>query len=246
MEQWKEEVNNKMNKLLDLMTNKGKTMQPQNVEEELDPAYPLGFTSLHGQTSTQPPVATKNTPPNSASFIPTAPTLGVPAVVIPPIMMIDVGANRITTECRCDVLEEWLRAIEGSNSFGLVDPTNLYLGWKVTLPSKFKMPDFEKYDGTGCPHDHLLTYCQAMTAYSDDENLMMHCFQSSLTGSAICWYIQQDKARVHTWKDLAHAFVTHYRHVMEMAPDCMTLQEMEKKPTETFREYAYRWRDMAI
>ncbi|XP_057982342.1 uncharacterized protein LOC131167557 [Malania oleifera] len=235
-----------MKKLLDLMMNKGKTVQPLNVEEESNPTYPPGFTPLYGQTSTQPPVAAENPPPNNVSFIPTAPTLGVPAVGTPPIMMIDVGANRITTERRCDVLEEWLRGIEGSNSFGLIDPIDLYLVPNVTLPPKFKMPNFEKYDETRCPHAHLLMYCQAMAAYSDDEKLMMHYFQSSLTRSTIHWYIQQDKAQVRIWKDLAHTFVTHYCHMTEMAPNQMTLQEMEKKPTEMFREYAYKWRDMAI
>ncbi|XP_057972615.1 uncharacterized protein LOC131160751 [Malania oleifera] len=246
MEQWQEELNSKMNKLLDLMMDKGKTVPPQNVKEESDLAYPPGFTPLHGQTSTQPPMAAENPPLNNALFIPTAPTLRVLAVGMPLIMMIDIGVDRIKTEHRCDILEERLRAIEGSNSFGTIDPTNPYLVPKVTLPPKFKMPDFEKYDGTRCPRAHLRLYCQAMTAYSNDEKLMMHCFQISLTGFAIRLYIQQNKAWVRTWKDLANAFITHYCHVTEMAPSCMMLQEMEKKPIETFREYAYKWRDMTI
>ncbi|XP_057952982.1 uncharacterized protein LOC131147238 [Malania oleifera] len=183
MEQWQEELNSKRNKLLDLMMNKGKTMPPQNVEEDSDPTYPPVFTPLHGQTSTQPSMATEN--PNSASFIHTAPTLGVPAVGIPHMMMTDVGADEITTEHRYDVLEEWLRAIEGSNSFGTIDLTDLCLVPMVTLPPKFKKPDFEKYDGTRCPCAHLLMYCQAMATYLDDEKLMMHYFSSNLTGFAI-------------------------------------------------------------
>ena len=31
----------------------------------------------------------------------------------------------------------------------------------------------------------------------------------------------------------------------DSAPDRMSLQNMKKKPHETFREYAYRWRDLA-
>ena len=31
----------------------------------------------------------------------------------------------------------------------------------------------------------------------------------------------------------------------DIAPDRMSLQNMEKKATETFREYAYKWRDLA-
>ena len=31
----------------------------------------------------------------------------------------------------------------------------------------------------------------------------------------------------------------------DSTPDRMSLQNMEKKPNETFREYAHRWRDLA-
>ncbi|XP_057975253.1 uncharacterized protein LOC131162665 [Malania oleifera] len=209
IEQWQEELISKMNKLLDLMMDKGKTVPPQNVEEESNPTYPRGFTPLHGQTSTQPPIVAENPPPKSASFIPTAPTLGVPAVGIPPTMMTDVGADRIATKRRYEVLKEWLRATEGSNSFDTVDLIDLYLVLKVTLPLKFKMPDFEKYNGTRCPHAHLLIYCQAMAAYSDNEKLI-------------------DALLPEPFDRIYHPM------------------EMEKKPTETFKEYAYRWRNMAI
>ncbi|XP_057975380.1 uncharacterized protein LOC131162796 [Malania oleifera] len=85
-----------------------------------------------------------------------------------------------------------------------------------------------------------------MVAHSDDEKLMMHYFQDSLTRAIIRWYIQQDRARICTWKDLENAFIAQYRHVTEKAPNHMTLHSMEMKPNETFKEYAYRWRDMAI
>ena len=33
--------------------------------------------------------------------------------------------------------------------------------------------------------------------------------------------------------------------MIESAPDKISLQNMEKKTTETFREYAHKWRDLA-
>ncbi|KAK5773303.1 hypothetical protein PVK06_049609 [Gossypium arboreum] len=45
--------------------------------------------------------------------------------------------------------------------------------------------------------------------------------------------------------DLASAFCEQYKHVSDMVPDRMTLQMMEKKPSETFRQYAQRWRDVS-
>ncbi|WRX21806.1 Retrotransposon gag domain - like 10 [Theobroma cacao] len=115
----------------------------------------------------------------------------------------------------------------------------------VVIPPKFKVPDFEKYDGTKCPVTHITMYCRRMAAYAHDDKLLIHCFQDSLTGAAAKWYVQLDRNRIHMWKDLARVFVAQYKHVTDMAPDCLFLQNMEKKPTESFKEYAQRWRNVA-
>ena len=46
-------------------------------------------------------------------------------------------------------------------------------------------------------------------------------------------------------KDLADAFLLQYKYDIDMAPNRMQLQNMEKKALETSREYAQRWRDVA-
>ncbi|EOY03683.1 Gag-pro-like protein [Theobroma cacao] len=66
-----------------------------------------------------------------------------------------------------------------------------------------------------------------------------------LTGAIAKWYVQLDRNRIHTWKDLARAFVAKYKHVLDMARDRFSLQNMEKRDTESFKEYAQRWRDVA-
>ncbi|KAA3454324.1 Retrovirus-related Pol polyprotein from transposon 17.6 [Gossypium australe] len=54
------------------------------------------------------------------------------------------------------------------------------------------------------------------------------------------------RAQIKTWKDLAQAFMKQYGHVANIAPDRITLQIMEKKPSESFRQYAQRWREVAM
>ena len=44
---------------------------------------------------------------------------------------------------------------------------------------------------------------------------------------------------------MANAFLAQYKHMVDKAPDRMILLNMEKKATESFREYAQRWRDLA-
>lgn len=47
----------------------------------------------------------------------------------------------------------------------------------MKLPHKFKTPDLDKYDGTGCPFTHLKVYCGEMCLYGDNERLLIQQFQ---------------------------------------------------------------------
>ncbi|KAA3480904.1 hypothetical protein EPI10_021311 [Gossypium australe] len=85
-----------------------------------------------------------------------------------------------------------------------------------------------------------------MTGYVNNDQLLIHYFQDSLIGSAAKWYNQLSRAKIHSWKDLAQAFMKQYSHVTDMTPDRITLQNMEKKQSESFRQYAERWRDVVM
>ncbi|XP_057975951.1 uncharacterized protein LOC131163372 [Malania oleifera] len=217
--------------------------QGQDHEANIDPIHPPTFTPINGQLSGPPLVILEGPPSSAATFIPAA---LIPKIGMPPTMMAVVGTGKITTKYHYDELEEWLKAIKGTHVSNSINPTDMYLVPKVVLPPKFKVPKFEKFDGTQCPHTHLRLYFQTMVAYFDDEKLTIHYFWSNLMGMAVRWYIHLDRLWIYTWGDLATAFVAQYQHVMEMALDWMTLLEMEKKPVETFREYTYQWRDMAV
>ena len=64
---------------------------------------------------------------------------------------------------KLELLEERLKAVEGSNVYGLVDARTMSLVPDLVLPPKFKVPTFDKYDGTKCPLAHLYMYCRKMT-----------------------------------------------------------------------------------
>lgn len=149
-----------------------------------------------------------------------------------------------------DLLEERLRAVEGMDIFGNIDarirPYHVRLVPDLVIPPKWKVPELQKYDGTKCPAAHLTMFCRKMTGHTHNDKLLIHCFQySKKKGSAAKWYNQLDRSRIHTWRDLGKAFLTQYKDMTDMAPDRLSLQKMEKKSTESFKEYAQRWRDLA-
>ena len=54
-----------------------------------------------------------------------------------------------------DLLEERSKAIKNKNAFKGLNPNDLNLVSDLVIPPHFKMPRFEKYDGTSCPEMHL-------------------------------------------------------------------------------------------
>ena len=56
---------------------------------------------------------------------------------------------------KLELIEERLKAMEGSDVYGLVDAYKVSLVPDLVLSPKFKVPRFEKYDGTKCPSAHL-------------------------------------------------------------------------------------------
>ena len=107
-----------------------------------------------------------------------------------------------------ELIEERLRVMEGGDMHDMVDANRMSLVPDLVLPPKFKVPDFEKYDGTKCPSTHLFMIYRKMIGYIKNEKLMIHCFQDSLTRSTTRLYNQLDRNDIRSWRDLGRAFLT--------------------------------------
>ena len=77
---------------------------------------------------------------------------------------------------KLDVLEERLRAIEGTDIYRNIDATQLCLVSDLIIPTKFKVSKFDKYDGSSCRKSHLIMYCRKMAAHISNDKLLIHCF----------------------------------------------------------------------
>ena len=138
------------------------------------------------------------------------------------------------------MFDERLKLMEGYHYTKAMNAAEATLVPGLVIPPKFKVPDFDKYKGTTDPEQHLLTYVRKMAAHVENDKLMVHCFQDSLTGAASRWYNELDSTRIRTWGDLAKAFLEQYRYILHFVPDRTSLQNTEKKANESFRDYALR------
>ncbi|GKV48797.1 hypothetical protein SLEP1_g55589 [Rubroshorea leprosula] len=96
---------------------------------------------------------------------------------------------------------------------------------------KFKQPDFDKYDDSGCPYAHLQMYARKMTAYANHERALIHYFQDSLSGPASIWFSILNKKKIRTFKDVSQAFMKQYEYNINLAPTRDNLQRVTKKVT---------------
>ena len=64
---------------------------------------------------------------------------------------LSMQSNAFKLQQRHDLLEERLKAVENQNTLKGLNPNDLNLVFDLVIPPHFKMPSFEKYDGTSCP-----------------------------------------------------------------------------------------------
>ncbi|KAK5785064.1 hypothetical protein PVK06_039609 [Gossypium arboreum] len=208
-----------MAKMMEMMSAlvKGKgPMQSPDVEEprsrvnhSQDPLYPPGFTSPHahatqrGYTQEEPTdleqrvvppahigkgVFVSN--PGASPADPLVPDLDDPAEIA------RLKTNDHDVQDKYRSLEERLKAIKATEAFSILNAKELSLVPDLVLPPKFKVPDFEKYDGTRCPKAHLVMFYQKMTGYVNEDKILIHYFQDSLVGSSLRWYNQLSREKI--------------------------------------------------
>ncbi|GAU51875.1 hypothetical protein TSUD_416600 [Trifolium subterraneum] len=147
-------------------------------------------------------------------------------------------------QIKYDEMQKEMRALRGKDLFGQ-DAHELCLVPDVVVPHKFKVPNFEKYKGSTCPKAHLIMYARKMSTQTSNDKLLIHYFQDSLTGAALRWYMDLDRANVSSFNDLASAFIRQYNYNSYLAPDRDELRALAQKERESFKEYAQRWRELA-
>ena len=62
-------------------------------------------------------------------------------------------------------------------------------------------------------------YASKMSTQTDNDQLLIHYFQDSLTGAELRWYMRLDSASILTFNDMGEAFVKKYKYNVDMAPD---------------------------
>lgn len=104
---------------------------------------------------------------------------------------------------RLRALEKKVRAMDVNDNFRL----DMCLVSDLLIPQKLKLPKFEKYKVDSCPNHHLVMSFRKMASHTHNDKLMIHCFQDSLFGASLSWYMKLKRSHIQSWEDLANAFL---------------------------------------
>ena len=78
------------------------------------------------------------------------------------------------------------------------------------LPSKFKMPSLDSYDGTRDPCDHIATFKTTMHLQGDPYEIMCRAFLTTLKGPARVWFNKIPSNSVSSFDELSKLFVNNF------------------------------------
>lgn len=135
---------------------------------------------------------------------------------------------------RFQELKKEMKTLRGKDLFGK-NAYELCLVLNMKIHVKFKIPDFQKYKGNTSPISHLVMYVRKISTQIDNNQLLIHYFQDSLTGVTICWDMGLNSGSIHTFNYLGEAFVKKYKYNVDMAPDHDQLRSMSQRDKEAFK-----------
>ena len=134
--------------------------------------------------------------------------------------------------------------MKGSGDHGL-NMKGLTIFPEVFNPEQFKMPDIDKYDGTGCPKTHLQLFFSNVGSMGLTQKQMAQIFPRTLSGAAGRWFAQIEKSTLKSWDDIANAFVKQYNYNTQMEVTRRRLEMTRQRPNERFTDFLARWKGKA-
>ena len=78
------------------------------------------------------------------------------------------------------------------------------------LPSKFRMPQVEAFDGVKDPIDHLNTCKNQMELHGYQNLVRCRAFAITLKGLALAWFNRLPPSSISSFRELSIAFVSHF------------------------------------
>ncbi|XP_015068743.1 uncharacterized protein LOC107013317 [Solanum pennellii] len=155
---------------------------------------------------------------------------------------------RAKEEVKVDIKEEIKKAMKELQcilDIAGLSYEDLCIHPNLNLPEGFKILKFDTFGGVGNSMAHLRAYFDQLVGVGRDEDLLMRLFSQSLCGESLEWFTSHETRQWPSWNALAKDFLDRFAYNVEIVTDRYSLEKMKQKSTESYREFAYRWRKEA-
>ena len=78
------------------------------------------------------------------------------------------------------------------------------------VPSKFRLPQLEPFDGLRDPQDHLNTFKMTLDLQQPPDEILCRSFPTTLKGAAREWFTKLLTSSVDNFEQLSNAFLLHF------------------------------------
>uniref|UniRef100_A0A2N9FLD8 Uncharacterized protein n=1 Tax=Fagus sylvatica TaxID=28930 RepID=A0A2N9FLD8_FAGSY len=109
------------------------------------------------------------------------------------------------------------------------------------LPSKFRMPSLETFDGSKDPLDHLESFKTVMCLQGVPDEIMCRAFPTTLKGPARVWFKKITPGSVGSFAQLSRLFFNHFIGGQRYGRPTKHLLNVKQKEGETLRSYLTRF-----
>ncbi|XP_023882196.1 uncharacterized protein LOC111994538 [Quercus suber] len=109
------------------------------------------------------------------------------------------------------------------------------------VPSKFRLPQLEPFDGLKDPQDHLNTFKTTLGLQQPPDEILCRSFPTTLRGAAREWFTKLPTSSIDTFEQLSSSFLRHFiggQQPKRTADHLLTIRQGEK---ETLRSYVKRF-----
>uniref|UniRef100_A0A2N9FQJ5 Uncharacterized protein n=1 Tax=Fagus sylvatica TaxID=28930 RepID=A0A2N9FQJ5_FAGSY len=109
------------------------------------------------------------------------------------------------------------------------------------LPSRFKVPLLENFDGTKDPFDYLEAFKTIMQLQAVPEEVMCRAFPLGLRGSARVWFNKLESESIGSFVQLSRAFIDHFIGSQRRGRPPTHLLSVKQMEGESLRTFVHRF-----
>ncbi|XP_027911679.1 uncharacterized protein LOC114170401 [Vigna unguiculata] len=117
---------------------------------------------------------------------------------------------------------------------------------ETPLPDRWKMPTFDKYDGTTNPDNHMRVFIHQMMFHVMSDPIWCRVFSTSLTGEALEWFFELPVNSIDSFATLKARFSTQFAPLRPAILTVDNLVNIRQEDGESLRSYLDRYNCMSV